>query len=465
MIEDRNIRELAALSYTLAKWLPLSVLAGLVVGTVTSLFLFLLDLGIGFVQGLPAWRLALVPAGLAASAAIVRFFAPEASGHGTEKVIEAIHQRKGRIALKVVPVKLAATLITLASGGSAGKEGPCAQIGAGLMSALASLFRFKDLDRRKLVVCGISAGFAAVFGTPVAGAIFGVEVLYVGQMFYDVLLPSLVSGVTAYLVSMHWGVAHATRPLFLVPDTSGHVLAWTIAAGVFFGLVSLLHIEILKLGEGLFRKWKVHPFVKPLAGGLLLLAVSAAAGTRYLGLGTDTIDAAMAGEPIPRAAFLVKSLLTSVTLNCGGSGGIVTPTFFVGAASGSLFASLFGLDLALFSGIGLVAVLAAAANTPIAAMVMGIELFGAKAAPLGAVSCVVAFLISGHRSVYPSQILAHSKSKAIVLEEPARMDSTRSTPRFSGLLLTKVWRYLRPGIRIVMRDIDRIISDRHKMKP
>lgn len=100
-----------------------------------------------------------------------------------------------------------------------------------------------------------------------------------------------------------------------------------------------------------------------------------------------------------------------------------------------------------------------------AAMIMGIELFGAKAAPLGAVSCVAAFLISGHRSVYPSQILAHSKSKAILLEEPARMDSTRSTPRFSGLLLTKVWRYLRPRIRIVMRDIDRTLSDRHKMRP
>ncbi|MFA0887867.1 MAG: chloride channel protein [Synergistales bacterium] len=466
MMDDRNIRELAVLSYSLAKWLSLSVLAGAVVGTATSFFLLALEWSIDFVNGLPPWRFALLPLGFLASAALVRFLAPDASGHGTEKVIEAIHQRQGRIAFKVVPVKLAATIITLATGGSAGKEGPCAQIGAGLMSVGASLFRFGELDRKKLVICGISAGFAAVFGTPVAGALFGVEVLYVGQMLTDVLLPSLVSGVTAHLVSMHWGVVHGTQPLFLIPDTSGNVLAWAVAAGVFFGLVSLLHIEILKLGERFFGKWPVHPLVKPVAGGLLILAVTAVAGSRYLGLGTDTIDAALAGDPVPKAAWLVKSLLTSVTLSCGGSGGIVTPTFFVGAASGSLFATVFGLDRALFSGIGLVAVLAAAANTPIAAMIMGIELFGAKAAPLGAVSCIVAFLISGHRSVYPSQILSRSKSKALILEEPTRIDSSRSTPRFSGLLIAKTWRFLRPRLRAAIRKIDRAVRpDRRDPKP
>jgi H+/Cl- antiporter ClcA len=142
------------------------------------------------------------------SVVIIDRFAPDAKGHGTEKVIEAIHKRAGRINPAVVPIKLIATIVTIACGGSAGKEGPCAQIGAGLSSIIATIFKFDDNDRRKLVICGISAGFAAVFGTPIAGAIFGVEVLFVGALLYDVLLPSFVAGIVGYQVSAGLGITY-----------------------------------------------------------------------------------------------------------------------------------------------------------------------------------------------------------------------------------------------------------------
>lgn len=145
---------------------------------------------------------------------------PDAEGHGTDKIIEAIHKCSGRIKLLVVPVKLVATIITLVAGGSAGKEGPCAQIGAGLASAFADLLRVDEQDRKKLVICGISAGFASVFGTPIAGAIFGLEVLFVGNIMYDVLLPSFVAGITGYRVAWLLGAKHFHRNLNFVPTFS-----------------------------------------------------------------------------------------------------------------------------------------------------------------------------------------------------------------------------------------------------
>ncbi len=439
-----SLEEASALAYSLAKWIPLAVGAGVIVGAAAAGFLLLLEGAIRRVGALPPWRHALLPLGLFLSWGLVAFFAPDAAGHGTEKVIEAIHRREGRIPLGVVPVKLIATILTLASGGSAGKEGPCAQIGAGLMSSAASLLRFDGVDRKKLVVCGISAGFASVFGTPLAGAVFGVEVLTVGQMLYDVLLPSFLSGVVAYLTAVNLGVTYSMPALSLSPDLSFGGILWAVAAGLFFGGVSRLHIGLLAWGEGVFREAPLPRWGRPLAGGAVLLLLAAAFGSSYLGLGTETIDRAVRGGGIPLAAFLLKSLFMAVTLSCGGSGGVVTPTFFVGATAGSAFARVLGRDPGLYSALGLVGVLAAAANTPIAATVMAAELFGGETAALAGVACVVAFMAGGHRSLYPSQILARPKSRAFVLtEEPDGGVSREARPRFSRLYGVRLVRYLR----------------------
>lgn len=443
----KALGEVPILFYSLIKWTILAVMAGILVGAVTAFFLFLLEGSTGYVNGLASgYRFVLLPLGFLVSMLLVSRLAPEAKGHGTEKVIEAIHRRSGKISLPVVPVKLIATVITLAVGGSAGKEGPCAQIGAGLTSGMATLFRFSDEDRRKLVVCGISAGFAAIFGTPVAGAIFGVEVLFIGQMFYDVLLPSLISGIVSYYTASELGVRYFTEVLYVVPDISGHYFLWALGAGIFFGLVALLHIEIIELCGAAFRRLRVRPFVKPLLGAFILIIASLLLGDRYLGLGTDTIESVLAGRTVPPLAFVIKSVLTGITLSCGGSGGIVTPTFFVGTTAGATFSMLTGMDLVFCAALGQAAVLSGAANTPISATILAIELFGSRVAPLAALVCIVAFIVSGHRSVYPSQILARPKSRALGINAECPVDDAPLAPQTSDLLIPKLWRQLKGRI-------------------
>ncbi|HAM52871.1 MAG TPA: voltage-gated chloride channel [Nitrospiraceae bacterium] len=417
----KRILESSVLFVSVVKWVLLAASVGVIVGVSTAAFLKALVYGITLASAYKYYYL-LMPLAFFLSVIIVRYFAPEAEGHGTEKVIEAVHKRAGKINPMVVPVKLVATIITIALGGSAGKEGPCAQIGAGLSSMLSDLLRFDDSDRRKLVICGISAGFATVFGTPIAGAIFGVEVLFVGGLLYDVLLPSFVAGIVGFHVSSLLGITYFYEPLKIVPVFSSFFFVKVCISGVFFGLCSFLFIEMLKYFKKVSQRIKLAMSYKGLLGGAFLVLLSLLVSTRYLGLGLDTIQGALGGQHTPTSAFLLKMLFTSVTLNFGGSGGIVTPIFFIGASSGSAFGSILGLDPAMFAAIGMVSLLAGAANTPISASIMAIELFGATISPYAAVSCVISFLMTGHRSVYPSQILSMRKSSSIAVEKGRVME-------------------------------------------
>ena len=184
---------------------------------------------------------------------------PAAKGHGTEAVIAAIHQRSGKIDWLVAPVKLLATVLTLAFGGSVGKEGPCAQIGAAITSLFADVLRLKDQDRRRLVICGVGAGFAAVFGTPVSGALFGIEVLYLGRIEYPVLFPCLVAGIVAHLVC---GVSAPVPALHGDLSVLGHrtIVPLAIAFGAVFGLIALLLIETMRSLEKLLRRLERRPY-------------------------------------------------------------------------------------------------------------------------------------------------------------------------------------------------------------
>ncbi|MDP2690091.1 MAG: chloride channel protein, partial [Deltaproteobacteria bacterium] len=420
----KRFKEESVIFISVLKWLVLATAVGIIVGLAVTAFLKILNASTLYTNEYSYYYL-LLPVALLLSTVIIGYLAPDAEGHGTEKVIEAVHKRSGRIKAMVVPVKLVATVITLALGGSAGKEGPCAQIGAGLSSVFAGILRFSDVDRKKLVICGISGGFASVFGTPIAGAIFGIEVLFVGSIRYDVLLPSFVAGIVSYQVSSWLGIGYFYNPISFVPVFSDAFFIKMIIAGIFFGFCSFLLIETLNLGKKVSSRLALTKPAKAVVGGVALVILTLIFSKKYLGLGLDVMESALQGGDVPYMAFILKGVFTSITLNFGGSGGIVTPIFFVGATAGSVFSKIISVDPAMLSAIGFVSLLAGSANTPIAASIMAVELFGPQVAPYASIACVISFVIAGHRSVYPSQVLSIKKSSSISVEIGAELDKLK----------------------------------------
>ena len=236
----KHATEQTAIFFSVTKWIFLSSTIGVLIGTIVSLFLKILQYSENSRSLLPFEYYYLLPFAMLLSVWMVKKFAPTAEGHGTEKVIEAVHKEDGKIDVKVIPVKLFATILSIFAGASVGKEGPAAQIGAGAASYISLFFKFSKHDRKKLVICGISAGFASVFGTPIAGAIFGVEVLIIGVLMYDILLPSIIAGFAAFTTAQLLGVEYTYYNLHFHQSINLDLplILTTIFAGVFFGVIS-----------------------------------------------------------------------------------------------------------------------------------------------------------------------------------------------------------------------------------
>ncbi|BAF71225.1 chloride channel protein [Sulfurovum sp. NBC37-1] len=417
----KHITEQTAIFFSVAKWVFLSSVVGVIIGAVVTLFLNILEYADTSRSFLPFNYYYLLPFALVFTVWLVKTFAPSAEGHGTEKVISAVHKSDGKIDVSVIPVKLLATVISIFAGASVGKEGPGAQIGAGVASALSELFKFSKQDRKKLVICGISAGFATVFGTPVAGAIFGVEVLIIGVILYDVLLPSFIAGFAAFTTAQFLGIKYTYYNLHFYQDISldfGLIIKVVIAA-LFFGFVSDIVITSVSHTAKVIKELKFNIYLKAFAGGLLIVILTLIFGEEYIGLGLDTINHTVNPNStylldIHWYTFLLKTLFTSLSLGAGGSGGIITPIFYIGATSGHAFGALIAPEhVIIFSALGFVSVLSATTNTPIASTIMAVELFGIDIAHYAALGAVIAFLISGHRSIFSSQILAMKKSEML----------------------------------------------------
>ena len=401
-----RLEQIELLPY-LGKWLVLASVVAVLAGSVSAFFLLALDRATQWREA-HRWIIWLLPlAGLAVGLVYHRL--GKAVDGGNNLLIDEIHDPKKVVPLRMAPLVLGATVVSHLFGASVGREGTAVQMGGALADQLTHVFRLAREDRRIVLMAGISAGFAAVFGTPLAGAVFGLEVLAIGRMRYDALFPCVVAAIVADQVCLAFGVHHTHYAIAqVVPIGAWSVLA-VVLAGIVFGLTGAAFAKAAH-GFGTWVKRRIaYAPLRPLAGGVVIAtAVWALDAHRYIGLGIPDIVRSFQ-EPMQPWDFLGKMAFTVLSLGTGFKGGEVTPLFYIGVTLGNALAPLLGLPFPMLAGIGFVAVFAGAANTPVATTLMAMELFGAGIGPLAAVGCVTAYLFSGHTGIYHAQRVGHGK--------------------------------------------------------
>lgn len=436
-----NTREQVALGSYVLKWLPIAAGAGIVIGSAVALFLWALDQAtrirwatdISGGRGIP-WLLLLLPVAGIGIGCLYHFFGKSVEG-GNNLIMEKIHESGGGVPARMAPLVLAGTLITHLFGGSAGREGTAVQMGGSIASSIGRWLKLNRDDTRTLLMAGVAAGFGAVFGTPLTGAIFAMEVLVIGVLSFDAVVPCLVASIVGDAVTTAWGIRHThyTLASFVhmglvqsAPGLSWLLLGKVVVAAVAFGLASVVFAELAHTLHRFFKWAAPWPILRPALGGALVIGLAFVIGPDYLGIGVSA-DPHQPNQVCILSSFQTggatfwswwwKILFTAVTLSSGFKGGEVTPLFFVGAALGNTMARLLHAPVDLLAGLGFVAVFAGATNTPLACTIMGIELFAGGQPELLqsglvvylAVACFLAYLIGGHNGIYLSQRLATPK--------------------------------------------------------
>jgi H+/Cl- antiporter ClcA len=353
------------------------------------------------------------------------------SGRGTTLVVDELHDPGEGVPARLAPFVLVGTWLTHLFGGSAGREGTALQMSASLTDTAARRAHLGPNDRSVLLSTALAGGFGSVFGVPVAGAVFGLEMPTLGRVRYEALIPALVASFTGDLVVRGLGHDHVSRNAVAELVGVQNILMVAVA-GLAFGLVAAVFIALTHAIRRAVAGWIVWPPLRPALGGLAVVGLVAVTGREFLGLSLPLLDRALTGEHLAFSVFALKVLFTAITLGCAFPGGEVTPLFVIGATLGSALATPLGLPAPLLAAVGLAAVFGAAANTPLACTVLAVELFGSSMLLPAAVGCVVAYIVSGHRGIYGAQRAHAAKHGKTDPAQPRLHQRTRRRPQHRG---------------------------------
>ncbi len=401
-----------AIFAALLKWVTFGALVGGVVGVAGGVFHHALEWA-AEARGEFPWLLWLLPA---AGLLIVSAYhlTGMADDPGTELVITAIRSGE-RMHLRTAPLIFLATFLTHLTGGSAGREGAALQLGGSIANALGRMLSLETEDEEVITMCGIAAGFSALFGTPLTAAVFAMEVSCVGVMQYAALVPCLLAALMAQASARLIGVEPTALTFTGVPALDLAPMVSMLLLGLLCGVIANLFCRVMQLGGQCGRRIR-NPWLRALLGGALVAALSLALGTGdYNGAGMEVIARALEGEAVP-AAFALKMGLTALTLGFGFKGGEIVPSLFVGATFGCTVAPLLSLDPSFAAAAGMTAVFCGVTNSPITSILLGYELFGGTGVSFLAMVAAVSYMTSGYRSLYHQQKIQFAKTTFKVVD-------------------------------------------------
>ena len=398
------------------KWIIIAVIIGVVSGIVGSIF----HLSVEFATRTRlenSWILYLLPFG----GLVIVFLYKKGMNEdpGTNLVINSI-RTDVKVPFLMSPLIFIGTVITHLLGGSAGREGAALQLGGSIGSQIGNLIGLDEKDMHLVTLCGMSGVFAALFGTPLTATFFSMEVISIGIIHYSAFIPCIVSSLTAYAVSLCFGLAPVRFNLSVFPELSLINIVKVIILGSLCAVVSIVFCEVLHKSNKYLKRLIANSYLRVFIGGTIIVFLTLVIGSRdYNGAGMNIILNAINGSARPEA-FILKMIFTAITIGVGYKGGEIVPTFFIGSTFGCIFGSFLGLDPCFGAAVGLVALFCGVVNTLITSIILSIELFGSGNVILFAIACGVSYMESGYYSLYSSQKIMYSKIKAEYINRNAK---------------------------------------------